>query len=146
MFGWAKPVPVDPSQWRNKVRADICVSLAGPAANLLILAGAVAFLKGVIYFVTYTGISLGMFTEPTLQVIYSAIGINLALMVFNLLPIPPLDGSHVMKHLLGYISPGLQETYMSLGAYGFIFLIIAVNLGILKYIYSPFIKILQQIL
>jgi Zn-dependent protease len=146
MFGWARPVPVDPRQWRNKVRADICVSLAGPAANLLILITAVALLKGLIYFVAYTRMGLGMFTEPTLQVIYSAIGINLGLMVFNLLPIPPLDGSHVMKHLLGYISPSLQETYVSLGAYGFIILIIAMNFGVLNYVYAPFISLLQRIL
>ncbi len=99
MFGWAKPVPVNPRNFRKYRRGDILVSLAGVTANLLL---AVCF-TGVAVLAGHLGrVFPGALTVLTpLQVMASAgIIINLVLAFFNLIPIPPLDGSHVFYYLL----------------------------------------------
>jgi len=99
IFGWAKPVPVDPRNFRDPRWSDIRVSLAGIVSNIVlavlftVLAGGLAFLQG----------SLPrMESGPGTTIAFARFGIyiNLILVVFNLLPIPPLDGSHVMAQLL----------------------------------------------
>ncbi len=113
IFGWAKPVPVNPRNYRNYVRGDIRVSLAGIASNFLLAIGFTLLLA----FFRWLGVRTGF--GPALSVLsdaaYFGIFINLILAVFNLIPIPPLDGSHVVYHLL----PGdLRNRYRELGRYG----------------------------
>ena len=100
-FGWAKPVMINPANFKNKKRDDTLVSLAGPAANLII-----AFISAfVLFFINNHGIdvSSGLYTVISLMVI---ININFAL--FNLIPIPPLDGAHIVSNML---SPYWQMHY-----------------------------------
>lgn len=99
MFGWAKPVPVNPRNFRRYRRADILVSLAGVTANMLLALLFTAVAVGV----GYAGHALpaARVVLTPVQVMASAgIVINLVLAFFNLIPIPPLDGSHVFYHLL----------------------------------------------
>jgi len=119
VLGGAKPVPVDPRNYRNPRRGDIIVSLAGVVTNFLIAVASVALIAVV-----------GLAGQPralesaagVLQaMLVRAVQLNLLLMAFNLLPIPPLDGSHVAKYLL---PPAWAVRYQSLGASGVIILVL----------------------
>lgn len=99
LFGWAKPVPVNPANYRDYVWGDVRVSLAGIVSNLglalLATLATVAVLK------LEAGVGpMGGATEALRQMALYGILINLVLATFNLIPIPPLDGSHVLYHLL----------------------------------------------
>jgi len=114
IFGWAKPVPVNPLNYRNYVAGDIRVSLAGIVSNLG-LAALATLLAGVVVKLSVLGGPLGGVGGLLLTALDYAILINLVLAFFNLIPIPPLDGSHVVAHLLP------QEAavrYRQLGRYG----------------------------
>ena len=98
-FGWAKPVQINPRNFKNPRNDEILVSLAGPSSNLLFgiaFALAVKFLLTLAPLIFYTG-GFG----PVLYQIFSYfVWINLLLAVFNLFPIPPLDGSHILLSLI----------------------------------------------
>ena len=119
LFGWAKPVPVDPSQYRSPVWGDIRVSMAGIVSNLglavLATLGAVVLLR--IEMVTGT---FGTVGELALIAMQYGILINLLLAFFNLIPIPPLDGSHVVFHML---PERVRYRYREMGRYGLFILI-----------------------
>ena len=125
IFGGAKPVPVSPRNYRNYRKGDIIVSLAGVATNLVI-----AFLSVILVVVVgLLGRSVPAAAEGlgVLQLMLGAsVLINLVLAVFNLLPIPPLDGSHVFKYLL---PPAWALRYQRLGAYGFLILLLLLSVG-----------------
>lgn len=135
IFGGAKPVPVDPRNYRHIRRGDIIVSLAGVATNLVIALACGALIVG-------TGLlaraapaldeSIGI-----LQAMF-VIGVmlNFGLIVFNLLPIPPLDGSHVMKYLL---PRPLAVRYVQFGRYGLLvlMLLLFVGDGLLRLWFTP---------
>ncbi len=112
-FGWAKPVPVDPRYFANPKRDLLWVALAGPASNMVL-----AFLSGlVIRFIKvnpdpFIGSFIG---EAFIAMLYLSLRINLALAVFNLLPIPPLDGS---KILYGLLPPQYEHLAYNLERYG----------------------------
>ncbi|MBR4768122.1 MAG: site-2 protease family protein, partial [Lachnospiraceae bacterium] len=99
-FGWAKPVPVNPRRYRKFRRDDIIVSLAGIMMNLLTAFAALLILYILLRFVPSLRIN-----EAFLTIMGSVIGINLSLAVFNLIPLPPLDGSHVAENLFGHMIP-----------------------------------------
>ena len=111
MFGWAKPVPVDPRNFRNFRTGDIRVSLAGIVSNLGL---AVLFTLGM---AVAMGVTDGDMPFLMRQVFDYGLSINLILAIFNLIPIPPLDGSHVMYQLL---PARLGEKYLSIGRFGFV--------------------------
>ena len=117
IFGWAKPVPVDPRNFKNPRRDMAIVALAGPASNLLMAVGWALIAR--------VGVTIGAQTEAvSLPLIYTGIAgisINLALVLINLLPIPPLDGSRILTGIL----PGkLAWQYNRLERYGFIILLL----------------------
>jgi len=95
-FGWAKPVPVNPHNFRYPSRDDIIVSLAGIAANLI---SAVVFGLGFRLFVATIGYNTQL-TATIALILSISVWFNLILAFFNLIPIPPLDGSHVLAELL----------------------------------------------
>ena len=125
-FGWAKPVPVDPRYFKNPRRDMVLVSAAGVTGNFLtaIFFGMLArFFPG-----TFLAI-------PALrQFIFLMIVINIGLAVFNLIPIPPLDGSKLLYPLL---PPFLLEKYFWLERYGFFVLMILLALGVVQAIMGP---------
>ncbi|MEJ2761558.1 MAG: site-2 protease family protein [Gammaproteobacteria bacterium] len=113
IFGWAKPVPVD---WRNlrKPKQDMAwVAIAGPGANFIMMVLWVLFAKMTIDF---RDVFQG-FTEPMLYMAYAGVQINIILMLLNMLPVPPLDGSRVVSSLL---PPRMAQKYNSIEPYGII--------------------------
>jgi Zn-dependent protease len=125
IFGGAKPVPVNPRNYRNFKRGDIIVSLAGVTTNLVI-----AFLcVPVFILVHYIGTSVdALKTAASIFQLMLLFGIqlNIALAAFNLIPLPPLDGSHVMKYLL---PPAWSLSYQRLGRYGLMLLFLLISFG-----------------
>lgn len=96
-FGWAKPVRVNPSNFKNRKRGDILVSIAGPIANLLV--AAVASFILIIVLVIFKGLDQDKL-EIISRILNNTIFLNIVFMILNLLPIPPLDGYQVLKTLL----------------------------------------------
>jgi len=125
IFGGAKPVPVVPRNYRDFKRGDIIVSLAGVASNAVLAVLGVFVLIGL----GMLGRAVPALTESCaiLQVMMSfGIFFNIILTYFNLIPIPPLDGSHVFKYLL---PPKLAFYYQQVGRYGFLILILLFMFG-----------------
>lgn len=126
LFGWAKPVMVNPANYRNYVAGDIRVSLAGIVANLLSAVAATLLMA----IVAKVGAGATGTAGAVVDVVYFGLNyllvINLILAFFNLIPIPPLDGSHVVGHML---PPSLQVKYRSFGQYGIVALIAIMYLG-----------------
>jgi Zn-dependent protease len=124
-LGGAKPVPVDPRNYRNYKRGDIIVSLAGVFTNFLIALAC----TGVIALIGLLA-RLAPPIAPTLAIVQAmlviGIGINLVLIAFNLIPIPPLDGSHVVKYLL---PRPLAIRYQQIGSFGLLILVALLVFG-----------------
>lgn len=98
-FGWAKPVVVDPSNFRLPQRAMLSVALAGPLANFTLAFVAVSLQKGLVMLIKSTALS-PLAVSLTYEILQTMVVINLSLALFNLLPIPPLDGSRVVSYFL----------------------------------------------
>jgi len=126
-FGWAKPVPINPRNFKNPRRDEIIVGLAGVFTNLLLAFAAM----GVFYGIAAT---VGLRNAALNTVIYYFYFINLSLCVFNLLPIPPLDGYQVFSCLLAR-RVGLKP-FLFLEKYGFMILIVLLMTGVLGNIMS----------
>ncbi len=122
-FGWAKPTPVNPSNLRGGQRGDALVALAGPISNLALAVIAALVVRLLLATDTVPPLIVG-------EVIIEFFYINLALMIFNLIPIPPLDGSHV---LLALLDPATSwKTRAFLNQYGTILLMVAVFLPVIN--------------
>lgn len=141
IFGWAKPVPVDWRNLRNPKQDMAWVAIAGPGANLAMMVLWVLIAKMAVGF---EGVFQG-FTEPMLYMAIAGIQINIILLLLNMLPVPPLDGSRVVTSLL---PPRLAAKYNSIEPYGIIIVLGLVLLlfasgiagsainGIMKYVLS----------
>jgi Zn-dependent protease len=132
LLGWARPTPVNPLRWRNKRVANFWVSIAGVLANLLI-----AIVAGIIIRVLYeTGLLENVQSELAvggIKLLTAFFTLNVGLFVFNLLPIPPLDGGKILGSILpSSFEPALE----ALEQYGFILLFIAVFTGVFSSIFG----------
>ena len=123
-FGWAKPVMFNPDNLKNKHRDEILISLAGPVSNFIL---AVVFLviARLLYFVDYFSNNTMGIQIVNLILIWGVI--NFGLFVFNLIPIPPLDGSHFYLTYLKDINPKLMMNMYKWGTFGLFAIIIAEN-------------------
>jgi Zn-dependent protease len=122
MIGWAKPVPVNPYNLRRKNVDDVLVTMAGPGMNLLLAVLLVAAARAGLAF-HFFGV-----TDYCIQ----AAQLSLLLCFFNLIPIPPLDGSHLLR-----IATGMTwETYMNFARYGFIAVIIVLQIPLVRVVLS----------
>jgi Zn-dependent protease len=121
IIGGAKPVPVNPFNYRRPVLGDVCVSVAGVAVNFLI-AVMMILLLNIVQFIFG-----GPQETLAVHVLLNVALLNIVLAMFNLIPIPPLDGSHLFKYLL---PQELHRSYDNLGrtGVGFIILIILINI------------------
>ena len=128
VIGWAKPTPVDPRNFKNPVLDDILTSVVGPVSNFVVAFGAVLLLA-LVKVVSPLGreiVSQGFMTDtnsfllPLCLLLYELMVINVVLGVFNLIPVPPLDGSHVVRHLL---PPGALRVYDTVGMVGLFILV-----------------------
>jgi Zn-dependent protease len=125
IFGGAKPVPVNPRNYRHYKRGDIAVSLAGIVTNL-ILAVVLAVLIVAIGLIGRSAPGLADSASLVQRMLALGVWINIILAGFNLLPIPPLDGSHVAKYML---PPAWALQYERLGRYGLLLLIALLTIG-----------------
>lgn len=134
-FGWAKPVPIDPRYFKKPKRDMILVALAGPGANLLVML--LSFL--LLLALTMVGQLPTFAGQPLILMLRWSIYINSLLAIFNMIPIPPLDGSKV---LMGILPPRQARFIAGMEGYGFFIIIILAFTGVL----GRFITICQQIL
>ena len=118
-FGWAKPVPVDPRNFRNPKKDMLLVALAGPVSNILTAIAAAVILKAV--FENFAAIPPGSGVDVAVRMLVWFIYIGIVLAVFNMIPIPPLDGSRV---LYGLLPDSLAYRYARFETYG-IFILFA---------------------
>ena len=137
VFGWAKPVPINPRNFRNIVKDTMLVSFAGPATNFLLSIGFAVLLRLLIEF-----FPLGEWQGNTVWDFFflmfqTGVVVNIGLGWLNLMPIPPLDGS---KILWGVLPPKLGLQYMQLERYGFLVLILLLMTGALGYVLYPLIQ------
>ncbi|MEI8289931.1 MAG: site-2 protease family protein [Verrucomicrobiota bacterium] len=113
LVGWAKPVPVNPYNLYKPKRDDILVTLAGPAMNLILAAGLVAFAK--IFSMFHADHSVVYF-------LLGVAGMSLMLCFFNLIPVPPLDGSQILRVVIGMS----HETYANFARFGFVIITVLI--------------------
>src|SRR5215813_10095685 len=135
-FGWAKPVPVNAYNLRHPVRDMAVVAAAGPLANFI-----VAFLGLVLYRLLVPVVALPVFVEPLRHVMAMVFTLNVGLGVFNLIPLPPLDGGHFLPYFFPRASWGAIH---KLEQYGPIILILAVFSGVTRYVVVPAIGLVQS--
>ena len=121
-IAWAKPVPVNPYNFRNPRRDDIIVSVAGPASNILLSLGFAFVMLLALWIVPQSGANQRLVANFFMLLNYGIL-INLFLAFFNLIPIPPLDGSHILRNLL---PPEAAQSYDKIQPYGFIILLLMI--------------------
>jgi Zn-dependent protease len=135
LIGWGKPTPVNPLRWRNKNVANVMVSIAGILANLTIAIVALVAIKVLQYSRLFEpGAALAGIEEPVSIFLLRALFLNVGLAFFNLLPVPPLDGSKVLYTILpDSMKPALE----ALERFGFILLLLIMQTGFLSIIFAP---------
>lgn len=152
LFGWAKPTPVNPRNFRDPVKDDILTSVAGPVSNMIVVAFAV-FVLLVIGKTSPAGhdvvqalahgelVEAGVLT-PVCLMIYQLVYINIILAIFNLIPVPPLDGSHVLRH---FLSEGARVVYDRMGMIA-LFALIFFGGRFLSALFSPVFGMIMTVL
>jgi Zn-dependent protease len=131
IFGWAKPVPVNPLNYRNYRWGEFAVSAAGPISNLVLAAIFSIMLR------------MGLANPGLMQLAYFGVSINIFLALFNLVPIPPLDGSHILAL---FLPRELARLYDHLQPVGFILILILFYTGILGAIIMPIYRLIVTIM
>ncbi len=142
-IGWAKPVPVNPYNFKNPRQGMMWVSLAGPGANLIVAALSAFLLRRFLGAAHTMGPAGHFFALPLTAMAYVSVQINVGLAVFNLLPIPPLDGSKVVAALL---PPSMLGWYHQFERYGFFIILLLVFTGVTGRIIVPLIFSINRFL
>ena len=151
VIGWAKPTPVNPLRWRNKRVANFWVSVAGVICNFIIAIVAGVIIRG-LYSIGLIGVVDGKLAPITtesliavgaVELLWVFFRLNVALGVFNLIPIPPLDGSKVLQSIL---PPSMESGFEALERFGFLLLIVAMFTGVFSVIFSIVMPIALRIL
>ncbi|MEN8153220.1 MAG: site-2 protease family protein [Acidobacteriota bacterium] len=144
VFGWAKPVMVNPFNLRNPKKDGIYIAAAGPVSNIILA------ISGVVVFLILKNIGvLGMSSfgskgiEAIALILINLILINIFLAIFNLLPIPPLDGSRILE---GFLEGEALVTFKKIEPYGFLILMAVIYLNIFNIIARPVINLVMRIL
>lgn len=138
LFGWAKPVPVNFGNLRNPKVDMRWVAAAGPFVNLLMAVG-----WAMLAWLTEPNLATNQFAQPLYLMALGGVQINIVLMVLNLFPLPPLDGSRIVFSILP-LRYGVP--YMRLEPYGFPILVLLLVTGVLGTILWPFIRFFSQLL
>ncbi len=134
LFGWAKPVPVNPRNLRNPAKAMMWISLAGPGTNLFLAAIFSVVYKVMMMVFSAAEIAASGVLMPINEMVVLSIFLNVALAVFNMIPIPPLDGSKVVSSMLPLDK---AMSYARLEPYGFVLLIILMYMGVIHQFMTP---------
>jgi Zn-dependent protease len=132
LLGWAKPTPVNPRNFRNPMLDDILTSVAGPVSNFIVATGALLLLGGIALssasghnlVIGLAGGDNGAGSDsvfaPVAVLLFEMMLINIVLAVFNLIPVPPLDGSHVLRH---FLSDSVRMVYDRIGIFALLALV-----------------------
>lgn len=135
LIAWGKPTPVNPLRWRNKDTANVMVSIAGIAVNLIIAIVASVIIKILASQDVLTGSN---FQNGIMAVVFTflltMVFMNVGLAIFNLLPFPPLDGSKVLQT---FLPRSFEPLFDMLETYGFLILLVLVQLGVISFIVVP---------
>ena len=134
IFGWGKPVRISLPNPKTRKRDDVLITIAGPLSNLLIALIATLFFS--IWVATGLPIS-----DSGIQLYQTIVLLNCVLIVFNLMPIPPLDGSHILKNAINM----KDETYFNLSKYGFIILLVLINIPPFQILMSTLIQLSSSV-
>jgi Zn-dependent protease len=171
MFGWAKPVETNPLLWRDKTKANIMVSAAGPISNFILATVALIIINILLMshvverpfvrdsqtgevrmarvaeaapsFQVILPAKEGTLMEPMTKLLSVLLILNVVLGIFNLIPIPPLDGSHVLESLLPY---EMAHAFAQIRPYGFILLLALIWTPVLGWIIRPVYSFLDMLL
>jgi len=130
VIGWAKPTPVDPRNFKNPILDDVLTAVAGPISNFIVATGATVLLAAIALLAAngrlivqgvLRGFAVGNSAlVPASLLLYAVLEINVLLAVFNLIPVPPLDGSHVLRH---FLSDDVRRVYDTVGVFGLMALV-----------------------
>ena len=140
-FGWGQPVQINPYNFKHRRRDELLVSLAGVVMNLLLAAFFSVIAKIVLVtagsdWIVYNTLGVGIW-----QIIIYAIQINLVLMIFNLIPCPPLDGFNIIANIFGFAG---TQTYWNVYRYGSWILVLIIVFGITGMVISPCVQFLMN--
>jgi len=142
-IAWAKPVPVNPANFRNYRLDDILVSIAGPLSNFLMAGFCTLMVALFIWIANLVGGDASeapqMFVHFIINSFIQGISLNIVLAVFNMIPVPPLDGSHIVASLL---PPGIGERYRSIGFMGIFAVIFLMRVPVISQVFSSIISVL----
>ena len=151
-IAWAKPVPIDPRNFRHFKRDDTLVTIAGPISNLLIALACSLFVIGIYYLSISVELHEGSFLFEFLnymnKMFFAGVYLNVSLAVFNMIPIPPLDGSHVLANILPdelaarYRSIGFMGIFIILLLFNFVPGFSAVFISIIQFVAQPYLNLI----
>ncbi|MFH0823885.1 MAG: site-2 protease family protein [Pseudomonadota bacterium] len=145
MIGWAKPVPVDMRNLRNPLRDMVWISVAGPASNMIAAVGLTVVMH-LIMTAGHAGLinqSVAAVVIPFYSMLWIAVQVNVGLAIFNLLPVPPLDGSKILE---GFLPRNIAYQMLQYEQYGFFILLALIFFGIANQIIGPPIRFVLSLM
>ncbi|MGI8542804.1 MAG: site-2 protease family protein [Aridibacter sp.] len=142
LIGWGKPTPVNPRKWTDYKKANFWVSIAGVLANLALLIIGIILAK-ILMLQGFSVAEFGRSQNPLVIFVTNLMILNLSLAVFNLVPIPPLDGGKILGN---FLPESYQPILDLIEQYGFMLLLLFVYLGLFNLIISPFFYLLGKVL
>lgn len=137
VFGWAKPVPINPVQFRNINRDMALVSFAGPASNFVLGILSAILLRLTIELTPPEGYFTATIAPFLVNTLYTSVVLNFSLGWFNMLPVPPLDGSKIVWSVL---PAGLGYQYMRLESMGMVLVFLLAMTGVFRYVLLPLVS------
>lgn len=145
LIGWAKPVPVVETNFRRGSNYGMVVAMAGPFSNILLALAGVALMQ--IWVLTQTLATIPDGTANTIDMmLWYFIVINLVLAFFNMIPIPPLDGSHLVWHLYAKNHPRAAEAFVRLSKFSYLILMALIYLGFYQFYLSKTVEPISKVL
>ena len=143
MIGWAKPVPINPLYFKNPRKGMLWVALAGPATNMVIAVLSAFVLRWLLNLNLPAESQWNAVLIPIIGMAQTSVYLNVGLAVFNVIPIPPLDGGRIM---VGILPEKQAMSYAKLESFGFILLLLLIFSGVVQYVVFPIILVIVRLL